>query len=85
MDKSSLSIFVTIRDRVRLVLEEEVEAITSNNSKGTFDILPQHANFITTIKDFVILHKKQNEKQHIKVERGILKVRENKVQIYLGI
>lgn len=86
-NKKSLasSLFVTVRDREKIVFEEEVEAITSNNEVGIFDVLPEHTSFITIIKDFLIIHRKKAEKQHMKVDQGVLKVNSNKVFVYLGV
>lgn len=90
MDKASsttnaMVINVTVRDKDKIVFEEEVVAVTSINEKGIFDVLPEHENFISIIKEFVIIHRKNEQKEHIKIERGVLKVKENKIEIYLGI
>jgi len=80
------SLTLTIRGKDgTLFLKQEVFAITSKNQKGVFDILPEHENFITIIKDFIIVHKKQKEKQEIKIGTGVLKVTNNVVNVFLGV
>lgn len=79
------TISVIIRNRKGIVLEEEVKAVTSFNEKGVFDVLPEHANFISIIKDNLTIHKKGGEKKEIKINQGILKVYENEINIYLDI
>ena len=84
--KQSESVTLTIRGREgTLFVKEEVFAVTSKNQKGVFDILPEHENFISIIKDFVIVHKKQRDKQEIKIGTGVLRVTNNIVNIFLGM
>lgn len=79
------TIKLKIRDREKLILEEEVKAITSLNQRGVFDVLPEHANFISLIKEYLIIYKKNGDKEEIKLEGGLLKVANNEIQIFIGI
>lgn len=79
------SITVKIRNRQRTVYQGEVKAVTSENEKGVFDVLPQHANFISIIKNNIILHHSKRKKQKIPIKLAILKVWENQISIYLDI
>ena len=74
-----------IRDRNTLLFQGEVEAVSSFNDKGPFDVLSRHANFISIIKKNVVVHLAQNQEKRIELESGILKVRDNNVEVYLGI
>lgn len=76
---------VIVRNTEGIVFEGEVFAVSSINQIGPFDILPGHANFICTIRDKVTIHKTVKENKEITVENGILRVKDNKVEIYLGI
>ena len=76
---------VTIKNKDSEVLEEEVKAVSSFNERGPFDILPLHENFISVVKDKIILHKKDGSAKEMVIERGVLKISENQVSIYLGI
>lgn len=76
---------VTIRSEDRLVFQDQVKALTSKTDKGTFDILPRHANFISLIKDIIILYKRDGIRQDLKIEHGLLRVADDKVNIYLGV
>ena len=78
-------IFATVRNRQGLVFEGELKSITSFNKLGRFDILAQHANFITLIKDRVILGKKDGKSMEIPFQTGVLEVEENKVEVFLGV
>ena len=84
--KQSESITLSILGREgTLFVKQEVFGVTSRNQKGVFDVLPEHENFISIIKDFVIVHKKQQPKQEIKIGTGVLKVTNNIVDIFLGM
>ena len=78
-------LLAVIRDRNNLLFQGSVKAVSSLNDKGLFDVLPQHANFITLIKEFVTVHLPGKQEKRIEVESGVLKVRDNNVEVYLGI
>ncbi len=83
--KSTREISLTIRNRSVIVYRGPVKAVTSLNSKGRFDVLPEHANFISIITNYIIIHKPDGTEQEIKISRGVLKVDGNAVSIYLGV
>ncbi len=79
------NILLTIRARDGIVYEGKVQSVTSVNETGKFDILPEHANFISLIKDTVVIKDIQGSMKKIKIDVGLLRTRQNKVEIYLGI
>lgn len=76
---------VTIKNKDTSTTEEEIKAVSSFNESGPFDILPMHENFISIIKDKLILHKKDGAVKEIALERGVLKIFENEINVFLGI
>lgn len=76
-------ILVTIKTFEKTIFQNKVKAISSYNDKGIFDVLAQHANFISLIKDFIILHQQNGVEEKIPIKTGILKVYANEVNIYL--
>lgn len=76
---------VTVRDRTGTLFEGKVGAITSFNEKGEFDILAFHANFISLIKDRLILHTSEKIAQRLYLSTGVLRVKESRVEVYLGV
>ena len=64
--------------------EGKVKAISSKNLLGNFDILPDHANFISLIFNTLIVHA-PDRKINYQFIRGILEVSRNKVKIFLGL
>lgn len=72
-----------IRDPLGLVYKGIVNSVTTTNSKGVFDLLGAHENFISIIKDKVIYRNEEGEKE-IPITKGILKVEQNIVHIFIG-
>ena len=77
-------IHVNIKDRGKTFFDGDVTAISSYNDVGLFDVLPLHENFISLIKDKIILHDGINQKE-LKIENGLLKVKGSRINIYLGV
>jgi F0F1-type ATP synthase epsilon subunit len=74
-----------IRQKDRILFKGEVKAFSSFSDRGAFDILQNHANFISIIKDHYIIHKLDGTKNEKKIDEGIVRVHENIVTVYLGI
>ena len=85
MNKANDLLNVIIHNKQGILYDQQIEAVTSKNDKGIFDILPRHENFISVIKENIILHRKINESQEMKIENGIMRVYKNNVNIYIGI
>ncbi len=79
------TLLAVVRDRNNLLFEGQVDAVSSFNDKGPFDILPQHANFISLIKKSIVIHISKTQEKKFEVESGLLKVRDNSIEVYLGI
>lgn len=79
------TISLTIRNRQGILFEGTIKTVSSYNVKGNFDILAEHGNFISLIKQKIVIQKNEKEKQEIKIDNGVLRVYKNKVEIYVGI
>ena len=78
-------ISVTIYSLEHILYSGKVSALTSVNEKGKFDILPLHSNFISIVKDYLILHEKQGMEKKYKLSQGVLKLSNNQAFIFLGL
>lgn len=76
---------VVIRIREKILLEERINAVTSYNDQGVFDILYGHENFISLIRQSVIIHRAGINDQEIKIDNGIMRVHQNNVYFYLNL
>lgn len=76
---------IKIQDANSIVFEGEADQVSSYNEMGQFDIYPMHANFISLIKKSVNIYKNKQLLKEIKLETAILKVKEDNLDIYLGL
>lgn len=83
-DKEAL-ILLKIQTREGVSFNDKVKALTSFNEKGIFDVLPRHENFISVIKDKIIIHTIDGKDKEMKIDNGVLKVYENEAHIFLGL
>ena len=75
---------ITIKSRKKILYQGKALYLTSVNDNGKFDILPQHANFISLIKDFIIIRKEDEQDEKIDIKTGVLKNINNIVSVYLN-
>lgn len=80
---SDLTFKLVIRNRQDIVFEGDVNSITSVNGRGKFDVLAQHANFISLIERYVIIRQNGKADQTMKITNGIMHVEENLTHVYL--
>lgn len=85
IQKNNSKLFVSIRSPEMVMFEGEAESVSSTNEKGSFDVLPEHENFISLIQGRIIVNKGKSGKSEIPVQNGILKVTSNKVYVFLGL
>jgi F0F1-type ATP synthase epsilon subunit len=74
-----------IRSKEKLIFGGPVSTVTSENERGVFDILYGHTNFLTLIKDYVITDKSLPTEQKYPVQKGMLYVLGDMVNIYVGL
>lgn len=78
-------LFISISSPEKIVWEGEADALSSENTKGTFDVLPGHANFITMVeKRPIVVHRVDGDKEFT-FPTAILYVRSNNVTVYTDI
>lgn len=85
MNSKLSQISVTIYSLESILFHGKVSALTSVNEKGKFDILPFHSNFISIVKEFLILHDTEGNDREYKLNQGVLKLTNNEVFIFLGL
>lgn len=78
-------LYVKVRTPETVLFEGEAEAVSSINEKGVFDVLPLHTNFISVVKEYLIVHEKENKTKKIDIQNGVVRVTGNKVNIFLAL
>jgi len=76
---------LTIKSRDEIVYQGDAIAISGTNGKGPFDILANHGNFISVVNGKLSVLTPNRETQEINVDEGVLRVFENKVEVFLGV
>jgi len=74
-----------VRSRDGMVFRGEVDSITSYNDEGEFDVLSQHANFISLVQKRLVIRDMQGQIRNINVGSALMRVRDNSVEVYLGV
>ncbi len=80
-----MKLSVKIQNPEKVVFQGDVAALSSINERGKFDVLPEHANFLSIIQNEIILHKLDGKTETLKIEQGILRVQLDRVDIFLGL
>lgn len=83
MDNPS-NLTVVIRNKDKVLFNGQAFAVSSVNDRGVFDILAQHENFISLIKDKVVIHPTLKENKEIQIENGILRAYKDRVYVYVN-
>lgn len=78
-------ISVTVKEPEKIVFEGDAVSVTSVSTKGKFDVLAYHANFIALIQETIVIGQEGKPPVQIPVKTGVMKVSNNKVKIILGI
>lgn len=78
---------VTVRSPENTIWSGEATSVSSENSAGSFDILAEHANFITMLKKDAQLTvvKSDGLKERIPASEAILAVMRGNLKIYTKI
>ncbi len=83
-DKSALS-KVKIYSPYRIYYDDAADSVSAVNLTGPFDILPGHKNFMTLLDRGEIVVRSKNGAQKLKIERGVMHVRNNVVEVFLDV
>lgn len=84
MDKAT-QLKLTVMDKERIVYDGLISSLTSVNDKGTFDILPAHTNFISIVKDKIVIRTNQGQEQELKVgPEAVLRVLDGEIKVFVG-
>jgi F0F1-type ATP synthase epsilon subunit len=79
-------ITVEIKNSEAIIFSGEAKSLSSINEDGPFDILPFHANFFSIIKEKIMIINQDDKKTEIPInDKGIMRVMENKISVFLGI
>lgn len=78
-------LYLKIRDRENVFFQGEIKSLSSTNAKGKFDVLQGHANFITLVRETLIVRPKEGEERVFDVKNGVMRVLQGRIEIFLGM
>lgn len=76
---------VSIKSRVKSLYDGSATSLTSINDTGEFDILASHANFVSLIKEKIILDKGLATEKKFEINSGVLSCNSDEVLVYLDL
>lgn len=85
IDLRQKPLHLIVRTPEKTVYQGEAKAVSSVNEKGPFDVLGAHQNFITLIKDSLVILDTNGQKQDVPLQDGVMRVHENEVTVYVGV
>jgi F0F1-type ATP synthase epsilon subunit len=83
--KTDKTLSVTIKTKEKTLYNGVAITVSSSNVSGPFDILPDHANFISLIHSYLIINKEMEGEKKFDLEKGVMYVMSDKIEVYLGI
>lgn len=76
--------YLTIRSPIEVVWEGDVDSVESENPEGVFTILPDHANFMTPLKDTdLIVYVSDGKEQTFALSDAVLYFKDNTIKVYV--
>jgi hypothetical protein len=80
------SIQVKVYSPYQTYYDAAAKSISAENDTGPFDILPRHHNFMTLVNPCEVIIRIDNaEDKKIRISRGVMHVRSNKVTLFLDV
>jgi F0F1-type ATP synthase epsilon subunit len=83
--RTARTMHLRVLTRGELIYEGNVSSFSGVNELGKFDVLVEHANFISMVRDYLIIREPGSTDRELKIGQGILRVGQDKANVYLGI
>lgn len=80
-----LRLQIKVYSPFKVYFNRDAKSISAENETGPFDILPKHHNFLTLLKACELVIRTDESKQQIRISRGIMHVRKDKVTVFLDV
>lgn len=84
--KSKPTINVKVYSPFKVYFDGEAASISAESETGPFDILPKHHNFMTLLRPCDIIVRSISQKtQRIRIARGVMHVKADRVIVFLDV
>lgn len=85
-EESSQTLKTSVLSSAKVLWEGEARSVSSKNTQGEFDILPNHANFITLVNDYPVRLQASDGSEHsFSFTQSVIVVQANVVKIFGNI
>lgn len=76
---------VRVSSPFKVYFDEEAYSISGVNSKGPFDILPHHHNFMSLLDACELVIRTRTGDSRVKISGGIMHVKADQVVVFLNV
>jgi F0F1-type ATP synthase epsilon subunit len=76
---------VKVYSPFKTFFDEMTYSISAENDTGPFDVLPHHHNFMTLLNPCVLIIQTQHGEQKIRIARGLMHVKAERVTVFLDV
>ena len=77
---------VKVYSPFRVYYENPANSVSAVNGTGPFDILPGHKNFLTLLSaGDIVVRSPSGKEETITIERGVMHVHDDEVQVFLDV
>jgi F0F1-type ATP synthase epsilon subunit len=76
---------LTVKSASKIFYQGEVAAVSFKNKLGPFDILPNHKNLLALVVEKMTIYLDEKRTVDLPMTRGVVKVANNVVTVYVGI
>lgn len=76
---------VKVYSPFKVYFDQDADSISAVNNTGPFDILPKHHNFMTLLNACDIVIRAGDNTQKIRISRGVMHVKADKVIVFLDV
>ncbi len=78
-------IHVKVYSPFKVFFDEDAESVSAENGTGPFDVLAEHHNFLTLLKACELVIRAPRQEQKIRIDRGVMHVKNNQVTVFLDV
>ena len=83
--KGAQTMHIKVYSPFKVYFDENALSISAVNDTGPFDILPSHHNFMTLLSPCELVIRATNRAQRIRISRGIMHVKADRVIVFLDV
>lgn len=78
-------VHIKVYSPFKTYFDEAAYSISAENDTGPFDILPKHHNFITLLNPCELVIDRGDEPLKIRISKGVMHVKADKVVVFLDV